>query len=780
MVEPLTVVPTGIHRTGHPGNLRVDRYEFRALPAEVVFANLVALVAERFGCRHAQLSLVTTGRGSLEVAVSHRGVGLPPPDMMSMQVAADQRALVVPDTAASARFADDPAVSEGARFYAGVPLIAADGTSVGVLCAWDRQPQNSGAAVVVALERFGRQAMALLELRRLRQQLSGSDALLSATAMVLELIVAGAELDVVLDTLAVAMEASTPDTRGSILLLDGVVLHHGAAPSLPASYRDAIDGVRIGPAVGSCGTAAFTAETVIVSDIATDPLWVDFREVALSAGLRACWSVPIINAERKVLGTFALYYEDVRVPTGAELAQVSRWVNLAEVAISRAGDLAALREAATVDTLTGLVNRPEALRRLEIALATPDESLAVLFVDLDQFKFINDTLGHLAGDRFLQEVAARLTACVPLRDTVSRFGGDEFLLLCHAVTVEAAQKLGHRIIAALAQPMSLYGRMVALSASVGIAVHPPEGEAGLVDLVGDADLAMYAAKRSGRNSVAVFNQDLRQQAADRLGLEGDLRQALKNGEMDCAYQPIVDLRTGRLIGVEALLRWDSPTRGQVPPITFISTAEDSGHIHALGEFVLRRALTQLAAWRSDHPDWPELTVAVNVSPRQLGDPDFADLVELVLTDTGVAPDRLGLEVTERCLIDDADTAQATLIRLRRLGVQVAVDDFGTGYSSLSQLQKLPVDVLKIDQQFIDAISEPANAGIIQAILTLAHHLHLHVIAEGVETEQQRAQLIDLGCRSGQGYLFCRPISATQISDLLRTHQPPLGIGTQPV
>jgi len=683
MVEPLTVVPTGMHRTGHPGSLPVDRYESRALPAEVVFANLVALVAERFGCRHAELSLVTIGRGSLEVAVSHRGVGLAPPERMSRQVAADQRALVVPDTAVSVRFADDPAVSEGARFYAGVPLIAADGTSVGVLCAWDRQPHTSGAADVVALERFGRQAMSLLELRRLRQQLSGSDALLSATAMVLELIVAGAELDVVLDTLALAMEASTPDTRGSILLLDGVVLHHGAAPSLPASYSDAIDGVRIGPAVGSCGTAAFTAETVIVSDIATDPLWVDFREVALSAGLRACWSVPIINAERKVLGTFALYYEDVRVPTGAELAQVSRWVNLAEVAISRAGDLAALREAATVDTLTGLVNRPEALRRLDMALATPDESLAVLFVDLDQFKFINDTLGHLAGDRFLQEVAARLTACVPLRDTVSRFGGDEFLLLCHAITVEAAQKLGHRIIAALAQPMSLYGRMVALSASVGIAVHPPEVETGSVDLVGDADLAMYAAKRSGRNSVAVFNRELRQQAADRLGLEGDLRQALKNGEMDCAYQPIVDLRTGRLIGVEALLRWDSPARGKVPPITFISTAEDSGHIHALGEFVLRRALTQLAAWRSDHPDWPELTVAVNVSPRQLGDPDFADLVELVLTDTGVAPGHLGLEVTERCLIDDADTAQATLIRLRRLGVRVAIDDFGTGYSSLS-------------------------------------------------------------------------------------------------
>lgn len=776
MVQPMTVVADGADDdgTGRTGGAPLDRCADIESLSEAVFDDLVELVAERLGTPHAQLSLIGPGQVWLTAATSNRGSSLAPEDTFCAQVAADQRTVVVPDATVSARYANHPAVRSGRRFYAGVPLIAADGTTLGALCAWDVLPHTPGEGDIAALERFGRQAVALLELRRLSLHLSGTDAFLSATGVVLDLIVAGAELGLVLDTLARAVEASTPDTRCSILLLDGVVLHHGAAPSLPASYRDAIDGVRIGPAVGSCGTAAFTGETVIVSDVATDPLWADVSELALSAGLRACWSIPIINAEGKVLGTFALYYGDVRAPTPADLAQVSRWVNLAEVAIRRAGDLAALHEAATVDTLTSLVNRPEALRRLEVATAERGAPLAVLFVDLDQFKFINDTLGHVAGDRFLQEVAARLTACVGPHDTVSRFGGDEFLLLCLDVTAEQTQKLAHRIVAALAQPMSLYGRTVALSASVGIALHPPDIGAESVDLIGDADLAMYAAKRSGRNSVAVFNQDLRQQAAARLSLEGDLSQALINDEMDCAYQPIVDLQTGRLVAVEALLRWNCPTRGQVPPIEFIPTAEDSGHIHALGEFVLRRALTQLAAWRSDNAGWQHLSVAINVSTRQLSDPDFADLVERALRETGVSATHLGLEVTESCLIENADMARVTLTRLRQLGVQVAVDDFGTGYSSLSQLQNLPVDVLKIDQQFITAISD--TAGIIQAILTLAHHLHLRVVAEGIETEQQRQELIDLGCLLGQGYLFSRPISAGQITGLLCSHQPPRGIG----
>ena len=497
---------------GRPTGHTRDRYAILDTAAETVFDDIVVAVAKCFGTDHAHLSIVTPDRVWIKAAITDRGSSMAPEETFCSFVAADQRTLVVPDAALSTRFGAHPAVRklDGVRFYAGVPLIAPDGAVVGALCTWDVKPHTPTEEDIAALERFGRDVVALLELRRLEVQLASSDALLAATATLLELIVEGAELPRILDVLARAVEASTPSTRCSILLLDRMVLRDGAGPSLPQAYRDAIDGVRIGPDVGSCGTAAFTGETVIVSDIASDPRWDDFRHLALPVGLRACWSVPIIGRNSLVLGTFALYYDDVRTPTPNEMSQLSRWVNLAEVAISRAGQMAALRDAATMDALTGLVNRPEVLRRLQKAIATPGTALALLFVDLDQFKFINDTLGHVAGDRFLQAVANRLTECVSPSDTVARFGGDEFLLLCPSIdSSESAQELGHRIVAALHQPLTIRGRAMALSVSVGIALHPPTAGVGSIDLVGDADLAMYAAKRSGRNSVAVFNEDLR-------------------------------------------------------------------------------------------------------------------------------------------------------------------------------------------------------------------------------------------------------------------------------
>ncbi|MDQ6659049.1 MAG: EAL domain-containing protein, partial [Actinomycetota bacterium] len=401
---------------------------------------------------------------------------------------------------------------------------------------------------------------------------------------------------------------------------------------------------------------------------------------------------------------------------------------------------------------------------------TPGRGLAVLFIDLDQFKFINDTLGHAAGDQFLKAVADRLKACTGPRDSVARIGGDEFLLLCPTITRRRqAELLGRRIVTSLQQPLAIYGRSVSLSVSVGIAMHSPKAGPLTSDLVGDADLAMYAAKRSGRNSVAVFNDELRQRAAGRLSLEGDLSQALANDEMACAYQPIVDLRTGELLAVEALLRWNSPTRGQLPPRSFIPTAEDSGLIFGLGEFVLRTACTQLAAWRADNKAWHNVSMKINVSPRQLRDSAFADLTEQVLASTRLPARTLGLEVTETTFIVDPLVARNTLTRLRSRGIQVAIDDFGTGYSSLAQLKDLPTDVLKIDRQFITDINTDAEAaGIADAIITLARTLGLGVIAEGVETETQRRQLIELGCLHGQGYLWSAAVGPDELVGLLRT------------
>jgi len=749
----------------------LDRYGIIDTAPEAVFDDLVAMVARRFGSAHAQLSLVTPDRVWLKAAIGNQPRDRTPEDTFCAVVAADQRTLVVPDARKSARFAQHPRVNKtgGLRFYAGVPLIAPDGVVLGALCAWDVRPHSPTDEDIADLEQLGRHVMALLELRRSRLRLESRDAVLAANTTLLEMIVEGAALPLILDTLVRAVEESTPSTRSSILLLDGTVLHHGAAPSLPQAYCDAIDGREIGPVTGSCGTAAYTGKTVVVADIAADWRWADFRELALPFGLRACWSVPIVGRDSQVLGTFALYYDDVRTPSPDDLRQMSRWVNLAEVAISRAGDVAALRDAATSDALTGLMNRSEALRVLGELTAALDETLALLFVDLDQFKFINDTLGHAAGDEFLKVVGDRLGECTEPGDMVARFGGDEFLLVCPSIsTLEEAEQLGHRIVAGLQRPLSFHGRSVSLSVSVGIAMHPAEGGSASTDLVADADLAMYSAKRSGRSSVAVFNQDLRLQAAGRLSLEGDLNQALGNGEMDCAYQPVVDVRSGRVVAVEALVRWNSPSRGEVPPMTFIPTAEESGQIFALGAFVLYRACAQLVLWRNAAAAWRHVVLGINVSPRQLRDPAFPDLVEQALADTGLPPTNLALEVTESTFIAEAGVARTTLTRLRALGVRVAIDDFGTGYSSLAQLKDLPADVLKIDRQFVtDINSDTAAAGIVETIIILARTLGLQIVAEGIETSAQRRKLLELRCRYGQGYLWSQPMKADRLTDLLR-------------
>ncbi|MGI8416806.1 MAG: GAF domain-containing protein, partial [Nakamurella sp.] len=338
--RPDTGGPT-IDNVDNVDSHELDRYQILDSAAEPEFDELVAILARRMGTVHAELTVVTPDRVWLKAATADQGTSRSPCDTLCADVFADRRATVIPDTKESARFAHHPSVEgpDKVRFYAGVPLIAADGVALGVLCVWDVKPQHPTADDIATLEEFGRHATALLELRRSRLQLDSRDALLAAQTAVLGLIVEGADLPLILDTLARAVEASIPSTTCTILLLDGSVLHHGAWPSLPPAYRDAIDGLRIGPAVGSCGTAAYTRKTVIVDDIATDQRWTDFRELALASGLRACWSVPIIGRDDEVLGTFALYYRTVRSPTDDELKQLSRWMNLTEVAISSAGDV---------------------------------------------------------------------------------------------------------------------------------------------------------------------------------------------------------------------------------------------------------------------------------------------------------------------------------------------------------------------------------------------------------------------------------------------------------
>lgn len=737
------------------------------LPSREVLDSVVALAADRTGLGHAALSLVN-GSDLLLVSQSPAtGAVEATTGSLDAAIATEPRTIVIEDLQVPAQRWGPRTAPGAVRSYVGAPILAPDGTILGVLSVWDERTRTTSPRDVANLEELARLAAALLEVPRHRTVRPAFDGLRDAITKLMDLIVSGAALAEVLDTLAATVEAASPDTVCSILLLDGVHLRDGAGPSVPASFRRAIDGVTIGPAVGSCGTAAHTRQTVIVTDIATDPLWHDYRELALDVGFRACWSVPIIDGAQTVLGTFALYYTQTRSPDQDDLRQMTSWVKLAEVAITRARDVAALRDAATQDALTGLRNRTEVLKVLADATGAADADVAVLFLDLDQFKFVNDALGHAAGDLYLIEVARRLVDCARDEDIVARIGGDEFLLVCRNVGSEdEARAIGNRIVDVLRPPLAIQGTLLSLSVSVGIARYAGDTTATARDLIANADLAMYAAKRAGRNSITVYDEHLRAQATDRMSLEADLSDALTHGELGCVYQPTVDMTTGRLVGVETLARWNSPVRGEVDPAMFIAAAEDNGQIGAVGEFVLRTACRQMATWRASDASWDAVGLAVNVSPRQLMDPGFPELVGRILAENDLPARQLWLEITEATAIPNPGSVRTAVTELRQRGVRIAIDDFGTGFSSLAQLKDLPADALKIDRSFIsELVQDPVAAGIIQAILTLAGTLGLQVVAEGIETQEQRRMLLDLGCRFGQGYLWSRALPPDLIGQL---------------
>ena len=745
---------------------------------------LVATVAAKFGGVHVALNFVTPD--SLWWGTSTPGAARSQDAAATMctQVVADGRPIILTDAAVTQDIEGHACVPDatGMRFYAGVPLFGEDGTTLGALCVWDERPRTPANTDIDFLVNSAREAALRMEMRQLWLRSKSDDDVLTAIARLLELIVTGTSLSVILDTLALAVEASMENTTCSILLLDGVILHHGAGPTLPSEYKNAIDGMRIGPSAGACGSAAYRGETVIVSDIAHDPLGVDYRDIALDAGLQACWSVPIKDAPGRVLGTFALYYRQISVPTADDLRRMSRWVNLAEIAINRAADISALHGAVTHDALTGLVNRAELERQLRIAPRN-GEGIAIIFIDLDQFKLVNDTFGHAAGDELLRSVASRLLQFARSSDTVARFGGDEFVVLCRGVhDPTVARTLAQRFAGALQLPMAIYGDTLALSASIGIALQPSSSGVASSDLIGDADLAMYAAKRSGRNAVAIFDLEVRNQARRRLGLEADLGAALARNEIYCEYQPIVDISTGSIVAVETLMRWRSPSRGVVPPISFIETAEENGLIFALGEFVLRTACQQLVDWQAASSKWADVIIGVNVSPRQLQDREFVGIVKDALRQADLPAQHLGLEITEIAFVNDSVVARDNLVTLRHLGVQISIDDFGTGYSSLSQLKNLPVDVLKIDREFVtDVAIGTVDAGIVAAIVAMARTLALEVVAEGVETQAQRRRLQEVGCRVAQGYLWARPLDPANLAEFMVTsaRRPPSSNSTSP-
>lgn len=426
-----------------------------------------------------------------------------------------------------------------------------------------------------------------------------------------------------------------------------------------------------------------------------------------------------------------------------------------------------VRYQATHDALTGLPNRNLLYDRLQQAIFDTQRHggiAAVVFLDLDQFKFINDSLGHQAGDALLKTVADRLKACVRTSETVARQGGDEYMVVLRSDRGrDAIDDAVRRIIAAVAEPWSINGMELQVTCSVGISVFPGDGQDANA-LLRNADSAMYRAKELGRNNFKYFAFEMNWHATERLALLNSLRHAVEANEFRLQYQPKVDLASGRVVGAEALIRWHSAAHGMVSPASFIPLAEDSGMIITIGEWVLRTACAQNVAWQK--AGYPAMPISVNLSPRQLMREGIVDLVAEVLHSTGLDPCFLELEITETVVMRDVDKSLLTLGKLKALGVRISIDDFGTGYSSLNYLKRFPVDTLKIDRAFVSDIATEDGAAIVKAIISLAHILNLHVVAEGVETKEQIRFLKENGCDEVQGYYFGAPVPT---SEFMRLH-----------
>ncbi len=558
----------------------------------------------------------------------------------------------------------------------------------------------------------------------------------------------------------------------------GYALGGGAVREVDAAWRGAMDAVQVGLFVlqGTrfvyanpclCRQFGYDAHELLSARGLLDLFGAEFHPVLLQQwlpGQEICGTGYELTARRKDGSEFAVTLLGSMAQFGGQPALVGTVLDLTAQKTAEAK----IRELAEFDALTGLPNRRLLRDRVSQLLAAAERDsmpVALMFIDLDHFKRVNDSLGHSIGDELLCAVAQRLGTVVRRGDTLARLGGDEFVLAMPGLHTATAADIARRLAEECSQPFAIGGHDLTVTPSIGISIYPQDGT-DIETLLKNADVAMYKAKELGRNTFQFFAADMNTATLDRLLMESNLRRALKQKEFVLHYQPLVSLRSGLIVGVEALIRWQYPDLGCIMPDRFIHVAEETGLINQIGDWVLIEACRQAQAWIEQ--GLAPLTMAVNVAPGQFRQTGFVEAVAGALGMSGLEPGLLELEVTERTVMNEADLNMGTLNALHRMGVELSLDDFGTGYSSLAYLKRIPVGKLKIDRSFVcDLVTNPDDQAIASTIVSMGRNLRLTVLAEGVETAEQLQLLRNMDCDMAQGYHFSRPLAADQLSDLLR-------------
>ena len=589
---------------------------------------------------------------------------------------------------------------------------------------------------------------------------------------VLKMVAVGYPASDIYDAIAHMYEERHPGMRCSMLELDKDTLLHGGAPSLPQEYCDAVHGLKYGPEVGSCGTSTYTGKQVLVEDIESDPKWADLKAYALPHGLRSCWSEPIKAPSGRVLGAFGMYYNHPGLPNDQESADLKSAARLTGIVMERDYSQKRIRQLAYTDELTGLGSRAYFYQSLEVLIKKSKHNNSqfwVLYLDVDEFKAVNDDLGHDVGDAVLKETASRLTSVSRDIDVVARLSGDEFCVLIPNEGSIKEAEIPERYINKINEPMELSSRKLTLTSSIGIARYPDDAE-DISLLMKAADTALYAAKGLGKNQHVFYDPELAQKEKSRLKFEQCLRDAPENQQFSVVYQPQIDIKTGEVVGMEALSRWTHPDYGEVSPSDFIAAAERIGVIKQLTESIVLASCRQAVAWKE--AGFTNLRMGVNISPSYFRDKEIVSFISRTLEETGMDPTALELEITESLVQIDQQNL-SIIQQLDDLGVNLAIDDFGTGYSSFASLKHLKTSRLKIDKYFIDdMLSDEQVRLLLASMIEMGHNLGQEIVAEGIESAEQVEILKGLGCDVLQGNLFSPPNEADAVfKELGKKHLP---------